>query len=85
MRINNDELYKLIKEMKELRAILPNDTKPNLLQRHKLKVKYQILEQILADNGINEILNHTISTKNSLLVMEAIEEEDKKENERNTS
>ena len=79
IQISKDKLYKLIKELKELKLIIPAVSKGDLLKRFKIKVQTALLDRILDEEGIDKLLAETKSNKNSRLLVDAVVEEAKNE------
>lgn len=63
IHIEKDRLYKLIREMKELRKLIPTTESKYLLKRHRLKIEVSLLERIFDKEGIVPILNSLENNK----------------------
>lgn len=70
--IDEDQLYKLIREMKEFRKAMPKETTKDMMRRHKIKVEYMLLDKILTDEGIEKLISKINHEKNNLEMIKEI-------------
>lgn len=80
--ISEDKLFKTIQELKEIRKMLPKDNYNMALKRHKIKIEYILLENILKDKGIDVYMQKLINSKNATRLNNGIVKDEQNEDER---
>ena len=56
IEINIDELYALVKELKDLAQQMPQDTQQEAYNKHRLRLEANIFNKIIENNGITQRL-----------------------------
>ena len=79
IQISEKKLFRLIKELKEYKQLLPTDNKKFLLQRHKLNNYIELFNKILDAKGfdkfISDINEKRINWQTKKAIMEVCDDE----------
>ena len=73
--ISKDKIFKLIKELKEIRATIVEDSKEDTVKRYRLKLQAETMENILKNDGIDAWLNSIKATRQQEKLYSIIAEE----------
>lgn len=79
--IPTKKLFLLIKSLKEeRRALIPDEKEPKIeLRRYKLKVQYELLNDMLQHYGIDNLMVKLLPNKHIKELVKAIPKEDKEQ------
>lgn len=65
--LSYNQLYRLKKEMKELRRILPSNNENYALEKFRIKTREDFIERILNDDSILEMIEATKFRKQEVM------------------
>lgn len=77
IEIPKDNLFKVVKEIRELRKLIKGDSPKEIMYKHDLKIQSQFIDKILMNKGIDFMFNKLSNDKeNYKLIEEAKRQEE---------
>lgn len=73
IEIKIDTLFKLQKTLRENRIAIKDD-ESKVLQRHDLKVRADLIDRIIKDNGIDKLLDEAVAIREHEILLKRADE-----------